>query len=874
MSRQRGLLFTVQALVWTLVLVILSGPVLALAQGWETEVGRYLVGSHNAAALMKMINFIDRPAGPEGDAIVRLAAQGVLRGDGNGYFNPEAAVTREQALVALVRLLDWGDLSQQAESPGRGGEAAVSAWAAGYLNVATDLGLLPESAGSRGGGGTDDFGDWTAAVSRQELAAWCVQALELSNGSAAKVGLFTLTAYADATDIRPELVETVKRALELGLLTPTEPNKLAPAEGVSRRELALILDRLGRLLPPGVNTAWEVARLESRIREQEEIAGLPALSELWVLTRPDGSKAVLKLSYDGNNKPLTEAVVVLKEGKLSHGDALKVGDSVRYLVQGERTFPYVPFLEVLPAGLVTISGQIEDMDLPTKRLTIRDSGQTRHELYLAPTAGITIGGQPASSWDLAPGLEATITVLDQMALQVTTDFINDAGRVDQPQLQLSGQVRTVDGRGLVLVLANGQTARYYLNSNTQVTVGGCISTIDSIQPGDMVQVHLSSPLSDWVERLVVAPVGSHYAELIRGRLGRFSPLGNKLVLIDSQRLTGGVWEQYAATMEVPLRPGAGLWYEDKEITIAQAAQLTGAEVYLAVSSGFGRQEALRALIWRGMETAYSGAIDGLNPGLGLVSLAQAELILSPGAIILKDGRLADSYGLLVGDSIQALARRASGESIGLVVSVVGQEKEHFVGYTVYRGFVDQVGQTAFTLSSYQTFLDGAWSSRRRRRIEDLGLSRDTVVLNLLVEEPARLSPDEFQQEFWQDYYNEAELLAVTEGYDVLGLALWPEGELDTARLSRGRVTAITTEMGPGTGQAGSRLRLQLTNTANFSPAKGTWEYASRSELGGLSAGQSLVIRDGRAYTGAVIAVGDDVVFLCRGQTVLLAWIKE
>ena len=224
-----------------------------------------------------------------------------------------------------------------------------------------------------------------------------------------------------------------------------------------------------------------------------------------------------------------------------------------------------------------------------------------------------------------------------------------------------------------------------------------------------------------------------------------------------------------------------------------------------------------------METAYSGAIDQINPGLGLIALPRAELVLSPGAIILKDGRLADPYGLKEGDSVQALARRSGGSSLGLVVSVLGQERDHFPGYVVYRGSIDEVGRTAFTLASYQTFSDGSWSSRRRRGSEDLGFSRDTVALSLLAEEPSRLTLEQFRQGFWQDRYDDAEVLVVTEDGDTLGLALWPDGELDAARLSRGQVTAVTpAETGPERATFGPNLVLR--NLANL-VQPGRYEHA-------------------------------------------------
>lgn len=867
MSRQHFLAIGVRSAAWVLIVTMWIGSGFAQAQGWETDFGSYLVGSRNAAELMNALSFTDLPSGPEAGSIVRLAAQGVLRGDGSGRFNPKAAVTREQAMTALVRLLGW-DNQPIVASGNNQSMAGVSDWAARFISIAMAQGLTGDSGNKKSSGTAGTARAWYAPATREEVAAWCIRVLENTVGTGSMVGSVVLAAYSDAGAISPELKGLVQYALEIGLIEPTAPGQLNPQGQVTRSELAVMLDQLTRYLPPNQSVSWEIGVLDEQIIENEEIAGLPARSALWTMVRPGGSKAALKLSSDYQGRPLAQAVVY-RQGRLFYGNVLQPGNTVRYLVQGDQT---VPFIEVLPAGPVTVYGRIERIDAPTKQLVLRDDSFVAHHLLVSPTISITIDGKPASVSDLVADMEITATVIDSMVLEIAARATANYDDADPPELKVSGRVRTVDSQSLLLVLADGRTARYDINSSTQVMAQGQVSTLNAIQPGDQVQLYLPSPTSTWVRQVVVAGPAARVVDLVRGRLGSFAPRSGHIVLTDVQCLNSGVWEKVAGTMDLPLRSDTTLWHESQEIDLTAAAQLTGSEVYAAISDGFGRPEALRVIIWRGQEKSYEGAIDEINPGLGLVTLPNAELILSPGAIVLKDGRLADPHGLEEGDSIQALTRRAGTSSLGLVVSVLGKEQRHFPGFTIYRGRVENVGRTAFTLTSYQTFTDGTWSSRRRRESDDLGLSRDTVIVSMLDEEPARLTLDQFRQGLWQDRYDDAEVLALTEDGDTLALALWTVRDLDAARLSRAQMVAVTEQGTPPEADGVRAVSIVLRDLTDFSPAKDTWQNAGTKVE--LDAGRALVIKNGRAYTGEALAVGDDIIFLRRGETVMLAWVKE
>ena len=125
----------------------------------------------------------------------------------------------------------------------------------------------------------------------------------------------------------------------------------------------------------------------------------------------------------------------------------------------------------------------------------------------------------------------------------------------------------MNARSLVLVLSDGRTAQYDLSP--AVTVSSRISTI-ARSTWNQVQIRLPSPTSTWAERITVAGIASHNAELIRGRLG--STTWGRLVLTDV------TLKQYLQLPQLPWKCRFGrapLWHENRQIDLAAAAQHWG-----------------------------------------------------------------------------------------------------------------------------------------------------------------------------------------------------------------------------------------------------------------------------------------------------------
>ena len=204
-------------------------------------------------------------------------------------------------------------------------------------------------------------------------------------------------------------------------------------------------------------------------------------------------------------------------------------------------------------------------------------------------------------------------------------------------------------------------------------------------------------------------------------------------------------------------------------------------------------------------------------------------------------------------------------SLGLVVTVLGQASAVPAELTIYKGEIGLVGSNAWTLRHYYTLEDNEWDYRGRRSTAELGLSRDTVILDLVDGTPRVLTLAEFRQGYHQRRFRRATVLAVSgEGDETLAAALWFEDELGAERLSAGRVTVIS--------EGSDQVTFNLEDARDYSTARGEWRSTSEPQV--LRLDTALVIKAGRGANWEELAVGDEVQVLRCGQSALLVLVKE
>lgn len=162
------------------------------------------------------------------DAMIRLHADGVMKGTSPTLFSPNRSITRAEFMTTLIRIFR---VEPAASAVPAYRDVPKSAWYYGTIQAATELGL------------TEGMGNGLfkpdQPLTRQEAAAWLVRALKQTPSSAGGVR----TGYKDEAAIAVWAKPYIGSVSQLGLMQGSG-GMFYPAQAITRQETAVILDRL------------------------------------------------------------------------------------------------------------------------------------------------------------------------------------------------------------------------------------------------------------------------------------------------------------------------------------------------------------------------------------------------------------------------------------------------------------------------------------------------------------------------------------------------------------------------------------------------------------------------------------------------------
>ncbi|WP_052092262.1 carbohydrate binding domain-containing protein [Paenibacillus sp. FSL H7-0357] len=163
----------------------------------------------------------------------RLAAAGILQGDGQGQFQPGRAVSRAEMAVILSRVFSYTDPGIAVFS-----DVSASSWYGKDVAGVNAAGIIK--------GYTDGRFQPGAAVTRQEAMTMLGRAFRLEAASQT-----VLSAQADGTAVSGYAREAVSVMLDAGYIHGDSAGRLNPQAPMARAELAVLLGRMIGWVSPG-----------------------------------------------------------------------------------------------------------------------------------------------------------------------------------------------------------------------------------------------------------------------------------------------------------------------------------------------------------------------------------------------------------------------------------------------------------------------------------------------------------------------------------------------------------------------------------------------------------------------------------------------
>ncbi len=163
------------------------------------------------------------------ESILNLVDRGVVNGMGDGTFNPNGNVTREQ----FVKMLLLSFSIEPSATSGSLSDVDGGAWYAPYVNTAYELGIVKGVSDTEFGVGMN--------ITRQDLVTMIIRACEAYG---LEISETQYVSFADEGEISDYAYNAVMDLAAAGVINGVTDGVFAPTQNATRAQVSVILDRL------------------------------------------------------------------------------------------------------------------------------------------------------------------------------------------------------------------------------------------------------------------------------------------------------------------------------------------------------------------------------------------------------------------------------------------------------------------------------------------------------------------------------------------------------------------------------------------------------------------------------------------------------
>ena len=237
--------------------------------------------------------------------VMDATSMGIINGyteNGKKLFKPENKVSKQEALTMIYKMLEYMGCLKSADdySSELGDElkaAKIADWASVFGSYAFRYGICSASDFTAKGGAA-------AEASRQLLCKWVVNALELSETSAA------VLKYNDNDKVGSGYAPFVDAMFRFGLMTGSDTGNINAADGIKRSEFCSVCVRLAKL-------RLTVSEANSVGNYYGSVSKIDAKNRSFVLSDANGKASTGQQTYKFVLGPDTKLIIDGKEGTFS-----------------------------------------------------------------------------------------------------------------------------------------------------------------------------------------------------------------------------------------------------------------------------------------------------------------------------------------------------------------------------------------------------------------------------------------------------------------------------------------------------------------------------------------------------------------------------
>ncbi|KKM12368.1 hypothetical protein SY88_04285 [Clostridiales bacterium PH28_bin88] len=825
---------TLSAFLWSA-----AGVLPAMAEAPVVLPGQTYPGVLYSSQLLDNISFSDTLGHWARGAIIRTAAQSIVRGYGNRLFRPGESLTREEALALLIRLMGLESQAQQATLTSNPAEKIKPRWSDGYIAVALEKGLVTAEEREK------LLSDRAKPAQRQEVAAWTGRALGLAPLYGPRQQ--AIYNFKDWQQVAPAYLPLLEAVLQEGVMVGTSPTTFAPRDLVKRGEMATLLDRLSpRFLSP---RGLQVLRGEVSAREEgASVVNSTVIRWVDFQVQTAGGQVIRMRAETGSSQGDRD-FFVFKEDRLGRSPLLATGDLAQVILNQDG----VLYVEVTGKALEEPAGTLVAVNDAGKEVTISTSGGGTASYPVSPYVAVTVDRRDARLTDLLKGQEVSLVVKNGVVTAIRATLGDDLpGYTPVATRVINGRIAEIRTGEITVAVDGGSEEALRITGGTVFFQDGAPATLQDLKVGAPVRLTVSGERD--ITRLDLAGPNDNITAILKGRVEKVNPTGNQLVLGQVSSYYYGDWLPLADVKAVEVDPAAPVYAGGRPLELAGGyPQLVGQEVYAAIASPYGKEVAVKI-------TAKSGEGLSLNSPVKTLPLGGQELRLegeqsflrfNAGTIVVKDRKLAQPADLSGDDHLFVVANRDAGFHRAAVI--ISQEF-YPARWQSYRGVIDRVREDDFRLERYSEFDPTGWEEPGGSSdYMNFILSWEAVVVDATGQSGKTITPEEFYRSRFTDKYEDEYVYLVSRQGRVEAMVIYPYSQrYNATKTSLGRVKSVDS--------AGGQLVLEAVRDYS----EGYQKWIANPDPMYLQGASAIVIKNNRVTSLSQLAQGD-AVYLVHDQ---------